>query len=398
MLSLWLACAASDAYFCAVNGAAVDRRRDQLVGRPEVGVLLHLFGDLHAGLGHDVAEAVQPRAGDGRVVQLGRDATLRNGRVRDPVGLDVVGMPVEAVLVVGDDDLRLEGAHQRGQPAPRHGHRCPPEAVGRVVLRPALHARVVVAEQLQVRDAQDLATGLELLAAQRHHHRLVVPRLAGLDPAGRVPELAVGARDQHGAHPLGAVTGEDPARADRFVVGMGVDRHEGERALGHCRQRRGRRGRPRHVCRSPTASANCSSSRRPLLGRRHRAHDELGEPDLEEPLEHGAQAAAPDRDDLFQRATAGPPGQRRRRQRADVGPFGRVGQADPEVLRADGASVCRGHLVDHGLARRGVARRAEGREPSVGQATAPVERGRDVPAEPHVEGILRRLRGDRDVG
>ena len=108
--------------------------------------------------------------------------------------------------------------------------------------------------------------------------------------------------------------------------------------------------------------------------------------------------ARPDRDDLLQRPAAGPAGQWRRRQRAHVGPFGCVGQADAEVLRADGASVLGRHPVDHRLARRGIRRRAEGRDPAVGQAAAALERGGDVAAEPDVEGVLDRPGRHRDVG
>ena len=146
---------------------------------------------------------------------------------------------------------------------------------------------------------------------------------------------------------------------------------------------------PGHVCRSPTASASRSSSRGHSSGRRHRAHDELREPDLEELLEHGAQAAAADRDDLLERTAAGPPGQRRRRQRAEVRPLGRVGQADPEVLRADGPPVRRRHPVDHRLARRGVGRAC--RRPGATRRPG----ARSARARP---GRCRRARRRRDPG
>ena len=118
--------------------------------------------------------------------------------------------------------------HQLGQPAAASSTGRPPEGRRRLVLRPALHARVVVAEQLEVGDAEDLAAGLELVRRSGTTTALVVPGLAGLDPAGGVPQLAVGAGHQDGAHALGGVTGQDAARPDRLVVGMGVHGHEGE--------------------------------------------------------------------------------------------------------------------------------------------------------------------------
>ncbi len=152
------------------------------------------------------------------------------------------------------------------------------------------------------------------------------------------------------------------------------------------------------VCRSPTAPARRSSSDRHCCGGAIGPHDELGEPDLEEPLHHVAQAAEPDRDDLLERPPAGPAGQRRRGQGGEVGALGGVGEADAEVLRTDGPPVLGRHPVDHRLARCGVGRRAEGRDPPVGQAPAALERRRDVAAEPDVEGVLDRSRRDRDVG
>ena len=106
----------------------------------------------------------------------------------------------------------------------------------------------------------------------------------------------------------------------------------------------------------------------------------------------------PDRDDLLQRPAPGPAGQRRRGQRGDVGPLGGVGQADPEVLGADGPPVLGRHLVDHRLAGGGVAGRAEGGDPPVGQPAAALQRGGHVAAQPDVEGVLDRPGRDGDVG
>ena len=114
-----------------------------------------------------------------------------------------------------------------------------------------------------------------------------------------------------------------------------------------------------------------------------------------------AQAAASHRDDVFERTAPGPPGQRRRRQHAKVGPLGCVGQADPEVLRADGPPVLARHSVDHRLALGGVCQ--ECKRPGAarfGEPPTAFWRGRDVPAQPDVEGILGRpgRNGDVDEG
>ena len=78
-----------------------------------------------------------------------RPGPLQRGH-GDPVGLDVVGVPVEAVRVVGHDDVRLVLLDQLGQPGRGllDGRR--PERPRRVVGRPAGHSGVGVAEQLQV--------------------------------------------------------------------------------------------------------------------------------------------------------------------------------------------------------------------------------------------------------
>ena len=224
----------------AGDRAHVDHGRDQFVGRPELGVLRHLSGTLDARLRQHLAETLYRRTRDRRVIQLRRDAALFESGVRDPVGLDVVGMSVETVLVVGHHHLGPVFPHQIGQPGRRLAHRCPPKRTGRVVLRPAIHARIVVPEQFEMGHPENLAARLELASAQRNDDLLVVARIVGLQPSGRVAQLAVGAGDQHGLHALIGVTSEHPPRADGFVVGMGVDGHQGKGLCGHAWQRRGR--------------------------------------------------------------------------------------------------------------------------------------------------------------
>ena len=153
MLSLWLACAASDAYLRPATALQSIVVVISSSGVPKSGFSSTSAGSSMPASARISRKPLQPRARHGGVVQLGRDAALGDGRVRDPVGLNVVGVPVEAVLVVGDDDLRLvacASARPAGRAASSTGVR--QKESGRVVLRPALHARVVVAEELEVVD------------------------------------------------------------------------------------------------------------------------------------------------------------------------------------------------------------------------------------------------------
>ena len=120
----------------------------------------------------------------------------------------------------------------------------------------------MVAQELEVRDAEDLAAGLELPPSQGHDDALVVAGVARLQAAGRVAELPVGARDEDGAHALIGVAGQDAARADGLVVGMGVHGHEGERSVGHGRQRRGSADRAGRAG-SPPSCLQATHCRRP---------------------------------------------------------------------------------------------------------------------------------------
>ena len=100
-----------------------------------------------------------------------------------------------------------------------------------VVLGPAPHPAVAVAERLDVRDAERGCRHLELAEPDARDVVGVVAVLARLDVPGRVAELAVRARDEHGADALGGVAGERAAGAVRLVVGVRVHRHEGEDAV-----------------------------------------------------------------------------------------------------------------------------------------------------------------------
>ena len=71
------------------------------------------------------------------------------------MSLDVVGVTVEAVFVVGHDDLGRSS--MRWPPAiSRVADRGRPERVGVVVLRPAHHAGVAISQSYESTDAENL--------------------------------------------------------------------------------------------------------------------------------------------------------------------------------------------------------------------------------------------------
>ena len=65
------------------------------------------------------------------------------------------------------------------------------------------------------------------------HRRFVVARFARFHPIGTIAELAIGAGDEHRAHPLVAVAGQHATCAEGLVVGVGVDGHQRQRFTGH---------------------------------------------------------------------------------------------------------------------------------------------------------------------
>ena len=90
----------------------------------------------------------------------------------------------------------------------------------------------MVAEHLEVVDAEFPAGLLEFDSPDGDDLGLVVALLAWLHPARAVAQLTVGARDDHGADALGGGPGQDAAGADGLVVRVGVDGHEREGSAG----------------------------------------------------------------------------------------------------------------------------------------------------------------------
>ena len=169
-----------------------------------------------------------------RQVELRRDAGLCRGGLCGAAGVHVVRVLVGALVVVGDQDLRTVLGDEAADPARHFLERHVPERVRPVLVLPVRHARVVVAERFHVADLEDPGRLFEFGQTQPGDCLRVVAGLAGLDPAGGVPVLAVGAGDNHCSDALVGVGSEDAATG-RLVVGVGVYRHQGER-LCHTHQ------------------------------------------------------------------------------------------------------------------------------------------------------------------
>src|SRR5438445_4047620 len=203
----------------------VDAGGDELIGRardPHVaahralGVLRHL---LHEGLHH--------RARNRGVVQLShrRSVTLDDIErgIRHEVSLDVIGVSVNAVLRIRDDDVRALLADEYRELRRRVLELGLMERAWVLVVRAVDHSRVSIAEELQPVDFEDFRRGFQLLgpdlAQARPGRRLVhVVDLAHLAARGRDEDdaMAVRLRFQH-----------HPARRDCLVVRMRVHEQQG---------------------------------------------------------------------------------------------------------------------------------------------------------------------------
>ena len=155
-----------------------------------------------------------------------------DGGLRDVVHLDVVGVRVAALLVaVGEDHLRPRPPDDPDQAAHGFIHRGLGEAERVGVGLAVGHARVAVAEHLDLVVADDGGGLVELRSPHGRdvglHLGLVHRRVED------VALLAAGAAHEHGAHPLGVVAGDGASPLGRLVVRVGVDREEAERFSGH---------------------------------------------------------------------------------------------------------------------------------------------------------------------
>ena len=122
------------------EGRHVDDGADLVVGRPDLRPLLvEILRDLDPGGTDDLPDPSEGRQRDGGVVEPRVHGGHLQGGAGDPVGLDVVRMAIEAILVIGDHDLRALLLDELGEPGGGHRHRRLPERLGGIVLRPAHH-------------------------------------------------------------------------------------------------------------------------------------------------------------------------------------------------------------------------------------------------------------------
>lgn len=125
----------------------------------------------------------------------------------------MIRVVVATLFVVGHDDVGPVQLVQLGEPFGRllQGHVA--EHVVPVLVLPVGHAGVVVAEHLEVGDAERFACPLELAPPDSGDLVGIVPVRPRLDTAGGIAELAVGAGHHDGPQPLGGVAGENSASA-----------------------------------------------------------------------------------------------------------------------------------------------------------------------------------------
>ena len=178
------------------------------------------LGQLRAlvGLGGQAAADLVPVAGG--LVDPRRAGDL-GGPVRHLVALDVVRVPVPAVVVVRGEHVGVLGAQDLGE-RPRClldvGGR---ERARRVVRRRAGLAGVDVAQGVHLRDPEDVPARARL-GQPPLHQRLALGQVA----VGQVVLLAAGRHHDH--HPMTLVgrLAQHTAAAQARVVGMGVKRDQ----------------------------------------------------------------------------------------------------------------------------------------------------------------------------
>jgi dipeptidyl-peptidase-4 len=158
-----------------------------------------------------------------------------DGVHRDSVRLNVIGMTVSTEVVVGDEHLRAHLADD-----PHKLARCleqvgAPECTLAIIGGGARHARIPIpagtTEQAPVGHAQDAHCLRELTLAVLAEPVLLIRGQVLQAGHQHLALFAEGARHEGHPHPGIDVAGHDRSRADRLVVGVGVD--EQDPAVGH---------------------------------------------------------------------------------------------------------------------------------------------------------------------
>ena len=226
----------------------VNRRSDELIGRSYVELRLVRsltlgFFDALGGVRFSpftfllfppFPETRHDTVGDGVEVQRRLVVQQRQRRQGYAVCLNVIGVTVKTDFVVGDDHLRALFEEDVGESLRRDIDGCLPERRGVLVLGPAHHARVAISQANQSVDPKNLDRLVEFLPSDDRHLVTVVMIIVGFGAVKGVTALAVGARDQHGAHALVSEHTIEAARGTGLIIGMCV----------HCEKRQLRHQKP----------------------------------------------------------------------------------------------------------------------------------------------------------
>jgi hypothetical protein len=140
------------------------------------------------------------------------------------VHLDVVGVAVVAVLVVGEQYVCPLALQDVGE-AVAASHVRPPERRGVVVVGRAHHPRIAVAQEL---DPVDPEAAADRMTSTCRRSTSVSP--GARRPSGACPPSPRGVDDHH-AVALIDRPGEAAAGGDALVVGVGVERNESGHSL-----------------------------------------------------------------------------------------------------------------------------------------------------------------------
>ena len=142
----------------------------------------------------------------------------------DPVHLDVIGVSVAAVPVVTRDDLGLDRFEDLGETTSRFVDVGSHERSGFVVLRPTGHSTVVIAQPVNVGDAEHSSRLLGLGPTA------IDERLTRREIRRNLTVSTIGRDDEHHTVTLAHRPRDGSTRRDRLVVGVCVQADEGAHA------------------------------------------------------------------------------------------------------------------------------------------------------------------------
>src|SRR5919202_156231 len=152
---------------------------------------------------------------------LYRIAGSGEGCYRRLMDLDVIGMAVASIGTEGHDHLRAQSTHQGDDLAGYALQGRLIESSRIQVICRALHARIVVAQQMHGRQTQHTRSAVKLSRAQGRDISVVLEELGRIGTG-----LAARCTGIMHCHTRRGVTQNRAGVAEAFVVGMGVDHEE----------------------------------------------------------------------------------------------------------------------------------------------------------------------------